>query len=535
MRRAICMILALLLALPVFAAAEQGGGTTAVRCEAQGYTTLADPGWRVEWADGDGMYFHLGEDNMPYVLLWFNPTESRITDGESYLRDRKLPELKESYGQNGAIMLTQHGGFSVGGRPVAAADVQYHNRQGLLIYLLVVVDVREDFTAIFHVRYLEESGRQQALDALELIDANLALDGADVPEPPTGAPRPPAELGEYGVRAAPSIVPETTPYACAEFTATLPVGWKLETGGLFENFSFRCYDPNQPERCLFLMSQAGVMHKSQAGKDWWVNYPNGLNFQKPLIDNAIVLPEPSVACFIQNMEAFRASLATTYPMGLSAQALPPEVAPDINRATIWEISGSDALRSYIDMLSKITLYNAYPDASVVRFGCVSSNGISCEGLAGGVVIDCRDPYYLNPSLDVWFYLPACFMGFTAPAGELQALEPTLAACLDSFRFTEGYLRQARQNSQMLAELIGLQDAWNGRDQSYDVLSQKYSDATLGYDRLYDSETGEVYRADLDFYDGYDLHRGEFSNPNLYRIDGGNERYYLEGVDYYITK
>ena len=67
------------------------------------------------------------------------------------------------------------------------------------------------------------------------------------------------------------------------------------------------------------------------------------------------------------------------------------------------------------------------------------------------------------------------------------------------------------------------------------VSQKRSDATLGYDRLYDSETGEVYRADVGFYDSYDLHRGEFDNANLYRIDDSSSNYYLRGVDYYITK
>ena len=44
-----------------------------------------------------------------------------------------------------------------------------------------------------------------------------------------------------------------------------------------------------------------------------------------------------------------------------------------------------------------------------------------------------------------------------------------------------------------------------------------------------------YLLDLDFYDSYDLHRGEFDNANLYRIDDSSSNYYLRGVDYYITK
>ena len=78
-------------------------------------------------------------------------------------------------------------------------------------------------------------------------------------------------------------------------------------------------------------------------------------------------------------------------------------------------------------------------------------------------------------------------------------------------------------------------AWERRQATYDILSQKNSDAILGYDRLYDSETGEIYRAESGFYDSYDLHRNEYSNPNLQLIDDQSKQYYLNGIDYYITR
>ena len=149
-------------------------GAVPVICNQQGYITLADPAWRTEWVDGDGMYFHFGEDNMPYVLAWVQTWEGRITDGMAFLEE-SAPEMQERYRQNGAVSTALHGSFSVGGRPVAALDVQYRNSSGLKIYLLVVVDVREDFTAIYRTRYLSEDGRQQALDALDLIASNLRL------------------------------------------------------------------------------------------------------------------------------------------------------------------------------------------------------------------------------------------------------------------------------------------------------------------------------------------------------------------------
>lgn len=186
MRKWISLLMAFLLLAAVPGALAEGA--VPFTCDQQGYATLVDPSWRCEWQDGDGVYYHFTDNNMPYVLAWFNATDSRVTDGDAFL-DEELPELQELYGKNGGVSLVRHGEFSVGGRPVSAADVQYRNSQGIPIYLLIVVDVRDDFTVTFRCRYLEESGRRQVLDALDLIDANLRLTGgAEAPAPQTEAP-----------------------------------------------------------------------------------------------------------------------------------------------------------------------------------------------------------------------------------------------------------------------------------------------------------------------------------------------------------
>lgn len=186
MRRLISAVLALLLITAVPGAMAEVA--VPFTCDEQGYTTLVDPLWRCQWQDGDGVYYHFTDDNMPYVLAWVNATDSRITDGSAFL-GQELPELQEMYSANGAVSFVQHGEFSVGGRPVSAADVQYRNSQGIPIRLLIVVDVRDDFTALFRCRYLEDSGRRQVLDALELIDANMRLTGGgEAPAPQATVP-----------------------------------------------------------------------------------------------------------------------------------------------------------------------------------------------------------------------------------------------------------------------------------------------------------------------------------------------------------
>ncbi len=186
MRKMISLLLALLLLASVPGALAEGA--VPFTCDEQGYSTLVDPGWQCEWKDGDGVYYHFTDNNMPYVLAWVNATDGRTTDGEAFL-DEEFPELQERYSQNGGVSIVRHGEFSVGGRPVSAADVQYRNSQGLPIHLLIVADVRDDFTAIFRCRYLEDAGRQQVLDALDLIDANLRLTGG-AEAPKTEAPAP---------------------------------------------------------------------------------------------------------------------------------------------------------------------------------------------------------------------------------------------------------------------------------------------------------------------------------------------------------
>ena len=69
------------------------------------------------------------------------------------------------------------------------------------------------------------------------------------------------------------------------------------------------------------------------------------------------------------------------------------------------------------------------------------------------------------------------------------------------------------------------NAWESRNKSYDIMSQKQSDATLGYERVYDTETNEVYKAYNGFTDDY---KGE-------RYKSISDEMYTEKVYGYIEK
>lgn len=49
---------------------------------------------------------------------------------------------------------------------------------------------------------------------------------------------------------------------------------------------------------------------------------------------------------------------------------------------------------------------------------------------------------------------------------------------------------------------GIMSSWDSRNKSIDIISQKQSDATLGYERVYDTRTKEIYRAAKGFTSSY---------------------------------
>ena len=73
----------------------------------------------------------------------------------------------------------------------------------------------------------------------------------------------------------------------------------------------------------------------------------------------------------------------------------------------------------------------------------------------------------------------------------------------------------------------IMSAWESRSAAYDRMSQKQSDATLGYERVYDTDTGEIYKAYNGFTDDYQGNRYQSITDDMYTkpTDGYIERVY----------
>lgn len=149
------------------------------------------------------------------------------------------------------------------------------------------------------------------------------------------------------------------------------------------------------------------------------------------------------------------------------------------------------------------------------------NGQVLEGIFTATLHDMGSSYvWANPmdpysgEIDIMPYVATDLFFLYAPEEDFINWEPIMAECLDSFQYTEKF-HQDRQESWALVmqtsyyiaqcyNYIGdmIMDSWNYRNTVHDISTQKYADTILGYERVYDSTTGEVYLAPIGWSDTY---------------------------------
>ena len=275
------------------------------------------------------------------------------------------------------------------------------------------------------------------------------------------------------------------------FTIGIPAGWKVRTGlkptGKIDliSYAISVYDPKCPERELYFCLNNAFGLRSQEAKNWHVrNYGPNSHFAK-----MPVVGEASTAGFFAAMGPF---------FGYS-------------QFKVLERFGRNALGA----------------APVVAECVAARSGRRVQGLYHAVVIPmpqmaARNPF--NPAagqIDVGTLTEYSILSETAPKEEFVDWQPVLDRCLSTLVFTQPFHQQRRaawarimgtskyimQTADSIRGMIA--DSYRRRNATYDVLSQKRSDATLGYERVQDTETGEYYRAENGFTDWY---KGERYRP-----------------------
>ena len=529
------------------------------------YTTKMPAGLSYTWQDSGLRIWGETEGYVPNVQIWVR--EKKLSDPAKYMYETYTDYMKETYAER-LVAVTQHEVYETGGKQLTGVSYVYKGNSGATINQVHLVEIREDGDVEYNARYLNE----QRDATLAILDTAVRYYHPGLePVPITPAKSAPASSGRklnprgsgstapaatkepapattqaptpVPTKAPPTqqlktapvkpIVAKTVPYKDGRFYMNLPEGWQIMTQSEFMTFCFKAWDPANPNRTIFFFMKLEPFLKSWEAKNAYKQVNDSLGGQSlyAFSADAPVMESCTLQGFLDSIPQVYSFCDKYFDTGLT---ISPGVLPQMQNTSIIEKKASN-----------LPAPAACKENVIGRVTFEDYLGQKCEGLVTAQPTDSMSYDFFGT--DGWPYTVYLFMGVTSPLGELTELEPVLTECLGSFGFEESYVKQAigvsnAETQALLAQAKTMQaahdamvDAWYAREKSHDIAFQKWSDAFMGYDRLYDSSTGEVYLADTGFYDSYDLHRYEYTNSNLQLVDSSSQDYYLKGADYYISK
>ena len=321
---------------------------------------------------------------------------------------------------------------------------------------------------------------------------------------------------------------ETEVYECSDFSMTIPRGWVVTSGGTNIYHSIRVYDPSEPINQMFVLLKADCLLHSKAGKEaWQSNYEMG-NAQAEMMAKAPVLSNPSTEGFFKIF-----GTDTDFVPDVEPSYAGYEFPRFDNFKVTEKFESTSSLKS--QALGDKILRAAFTDgdkngegmfaASVVDFGNFT--------ISNGKVVG-----YQLQTADGGYYMAYNIMAVTAVKDSFIEWEDVLTNCMKTLEYSDSFVsatNQASNEKVALANQIsqnfnqtmdGIMSSWENRSKSQDIMSQKQSDATLGYERVYDTETNEIYKATNGFTDVYD---GERYKPVT------DDNMYAEPISGYIEK
>ena len=272
----------------------------------------------------------------------------------------------------------------------------------------------------------------------------------------------------------------------------IPKGWKVEVAPTdYIHYSFKVYNPKDKDNMLmFGLKQEGFLKTELARSTYAKYYPDAVFAQLTPIDP-------------QTTEAFFKAWNPNSKLANENQ-LKTNYFPFLNDFTVLDNLGSSPL-----------------GGDILRATYKDDNGELVQGLFTSSVKSIGT-YYINTDIfnlfsekvDVSPLNVYNIILITAKDTEFNNWQPILDKCLSTLEFSDKFISGFNNEESTLVSTIQanqkvydqisdmIMDSWEKRNNSYDIISQKQSDATLGYERVYDTDTGEVYRAYNGFTDDY---------------------------------
>lgn len=285
----------------------------------------------------------------------------------------------------------------------------------------------------------------------------------------------------------------------------IPKGWKVDVAPVdYIHYSFKVYNPENPNYMfLFGLKQEGFLKSEVARSTYKKLYPDAMFSKLAPID-----PQTTEAFYKVWNENVKLSNETE---------LKQEYFPYLNDFTVLENLGQTTL-----------------GGDILRATFKDNNGNLMQGLFTSTVMS-TGSYYINKDMfnlfsekvDVWPLNVYNIILMTAPDEEFINYQPIMDYCLSTITFSDKFmngfnteettiLQTVKANQKVYDEISDMiMDSWEKRNNSYDIISQKQSDATLGYERVYDTETGDIYKAYNGFTDDYHGNRYQSISDDMY--------------------
>ena len=309
-------------------------------------------------------------------------------------------------------------------------------------------------------------------------------------------------------------------YSTDVFSMKKPQGWTVEAGGSGIYYAIRVYDPQDTNNQVFLMLKMQPLLKSNTAKSAWQNYYqlSGNNSQYKLFADAVVLDNPTTEGFYSKFGEI-----CSYMNGIES-TLASFRFPTLNSFAKQE-----------EFESSSSMKNVALDSKVLRATFTGDNQKNGEGLFMASIVNFGTQY--QGGADMGYYMIYDIMAITADKDEFINYKDILLQSVNSIEFSNAYVTKTiddgnAQTKQALALNASIQksfesymNAWENRQKSYDIMSQKQSDAILGYERVYDTENGDIYKTYNGFTDDYTGNRYQTITDEMYtnKIEGYIEK------------
>lgn len=273
----------------------------------------------------------------------------------------------------------------------------------------------------------------------------------------------------------------------------IPKGWAVDIyNPQLIPYMIRVYNPQNPDCCFAFQIYYDYIYKSEAARNLLVNY-YGEEYEQYIV------------CNPQNSSGYFGEYLSLNHWGTDF-------------SVVQEL-GTNAL-----------------GGQVIQGSFTGTTGVACEGIFTTTISDVGNTYvseditniYSN-QIDIMVLIASCTFMYYAPEADFINWQPIMNYCLSTLTFTQQFeqdrqeawnqvLQTSYQISQTYDQISDMvMDSWESRNTSYDIMSQKNSDSILGQERIYDTETDEVYLADLGWSDSNSDPRYELVTEDSYYL------------------